>query len=220
MIGVFGRGLASRPWPLNRARGQGYPRTVSFKLVYLTGAPAAGKSTVAREVALRVSPVQLFDYGDQLRLHVAARGEVVSYDELRARSASVVSTDDVARVDDALLSWAAHNRQTSHLIVDTHAVTRESYGFRVTGFRADQVLALAPDLIVVLYASPSTTIARISTRSGGRLPVDPFEAGFHAALQGSVAVSYGIQVGCPVYFLDTSGSTDTAVAEIERRLVT
>jgi len=178
-----------------------------FEVIYLTGAPASGKSTSTACLGEVVRPLAVFDYGERLREHITGRsGASISYDELRRDSAQIITTRHVDELDEILISWVQETRLRSHIIIDTHAVTRETFGFRVTPFSSERIRRLRPTRIAVLYAPPSVTIARIGAGTAGRLPVTEFEAGFHCALQGAVAINYGIEIGVPIYFLDSSGS--------------
>lgn len=190
---------------------------MSHEVVYLTGAPAAGKSSVAKALAEHVSPLQVFDYGAQL-LAAVRSGRDIDYDELRRESANLVTPHDVRATDERLIEWTRSERASSHLLIDTHAVTREAFGFRVTAFSTEQVVALAPTMIVCLYVDPKVAAQRINENAEGRLAVDELQAGFHAGLQGSVAVAYGIAVGKPVYFLDATQAVEAVARFIAGRV--
>jgi adenylate kinase len=189
------------------------------KVVYLTGAPAAGKSSTIGLLSRRVPDISIWEYGARLTEHVAKRSaDVGTQDDLRARSAGVVTPRDVAEVDRALLAFVSDNRSTRHVIIDSHPVTKESYGFRITPFSLAQFSQLAPDEIWVLYASPEETRRRIAKNSGGRPMVTEQEAAAHTALQASVAATYGMSIGCPAYLFDTSVARDELVDRLAERL--
>ncbi len=57
---------------------------------------------------------------------------------------------------------------------------------------------------------------RIRSNNQGRPTVTAFEAAFHCELQASVALIYGINLGLPVYLLDSSKSADSLTAEVLR----
>lgn len=183
---------------------QGVYMSDRFDVVYLTGAPAAGKSSIAEQLKQAVSPIEVFNYGQELTRYLANKmGGPLSQDELRKRSSQVITPEDVEALDTILLKWVADLRSKTNLVIDTHAVTKESYGFRVTPFSLKRFGELHPTKIVVLYTSPEVAISRIGANSGGRPMITPFESVFHSALQASVALSYGTSLGVPVYFLDS-----------------
>jgi adenylate kinase len=176
----------------------------AFDVVYLTGAPAAGKSSVAEQLKQAISPIAVFNYGQELTRYLADKtGNPLSQDELRQRSSRVIAPEDVETLDTILLKRVAEIRARTNVVIDTHAVTKEPYGFRVTPFSLQRFGELRPTKVVVLYTSPEVAISRIGTDPGGRPMITLFESGFHSALQASVALSYGTSLGVPVYFLDS-----------------
>lgn len=189
------------------------------KVVYLTGAPASGKSSTTRLVGERVPGLLIWEYGARLTAHVMARSDdVASQHDLRARSAGIVTPDDVNEVDDALIAFVAEHRASQSVIIDSHPVTKEAYGYRITPFSLARFAQLTPDEIWVLYASPDETRRRIEADDGGRPLVTVEEARTHAALQASVAATYGMSLGRPVYMFDTAVARDELVNRLVERL--
>ena len=189
------------------------------KVIYLTGAPASGKSSTTRMLAERVPGLQVWEYGARLTEHVRARAKgVASQDELRTRSAGIVTPQDVVEVDDALIAFVGEHRGRDDVLIDSHPVTKEEYGYRITPFSLARFAQLAPDEIWVLYADPEETRRRIAADPGGRPMVTVEEARTHAALQSSVAATYGMSLGRPVYLFDTSAERDVLVDRLAARL--
>ena len=178
--------------------------TDEYDLIYLTGAPAAGKSSIAEQLKQAISPIEVFNYGHELTAYLAGKtGVPLHQDEIRRQSALVITPEDVEALDSILLARVGELRARTHFVIDTHAVTKESYGFRVTPFSLQRFAELRPTKIVVLYTSPEVAMSRIGADPGGRPMITAFESGFHSALQASVALSYGTSLGIPVYFLDS-----------------
>lgn len=189
------------------------------KVIYLTGAPAAGKSSTTRLLSERVTDLLIWEYGVKLTEHCAARSaSVLGQEEVRARSAALVTIEDVGIVDHALLQFVDKNRFSRNIIVDSHPVTKEEWGFRITPFSFDQFARLAPDEIWTLYASPEETHRRIGNDSGGRPLVTEEEARMHTMLQASVAATYGMSIRCPVYLFDTTLPRDELLSRLAGRL--
>jgi adenylate kinase len=189
------------------------------KVIYLTGAPAAGKSSTTRMMAERVPGLLVWEYGARLTDHIMAKAtDITGQSDLRARSAGVVRPEDVAEVDQALLAFVKKHRPTNHVLIDSHPVTKEVYGYRITPFSFRQFQALRPDEIWVLYANPQETIRRISADAGGRPIVTEEEARLHTFLQAAVAATYGISLRCPVYMFDTAAAGDELVDRLVDRL--
>src|SRR5208337_869207 len=122
---------------------------------YLTGAPAAGKSSISEQLRQIVSPLAVFNYGHELTKYLSKKtGDQLHQDDLRRESAKLITPQDVDALDTILLEKVRVLRTETNLIIDTHAVTKEVYGFRVTPFSLQRVGELRPSMIVVLYTSP------------------------------------------------------------------
>lgn len=189
------------------------------KVIYLTGAPASGKSSTTALLLEKVPRIAVWEYGKMLTGHCATRSrDVTSQQDLRSKSASVVTPEDIAEVDAALLSFVCENRSTQHVLIDSHPVTKETYGYRITPFSLQQFAELRPDEIWVLYATPEETRRRIQSDSGGRPQITEEEARMHSMLQASVAATYGMSIRCPVYMFDTAARREDLVARLVDRL--
>lgn len=189
------------------------------KVVYLTGAPASGKSSTTRMLAVVDPTLVVWEYGAKLTDHVQRRtGLVTLQDELRTHSAGVVTFDDVQEVDQELVRFVQAHRQSSNIIIDSHPVTKEAFGFRVTPFSLELFNNLAPDEIWVLYASPEVTIERISADAAGRPMISVEEARFHTFLQSSVAATYAMSLGRAVHLFDTAGDRNELLSRLAGRL--
>lgn len=189
------------------------------KVIYLTGAPAAGKSSTTRQLSEQISDLMVWEYGARLTEYCANKlVRAVKQDELRAQSAAIVTPEDVENVDIALLAFVRDHRTTQNIIIDTHAVTKEDFGYRITPFSLEQFAELAPDEIWVFYASPDDTRERIEKDAGGRPPVSEEDARMHTMLQASVAATYSMSLGRPAYLFDTSAPREQLVALLVDRL--
>lgn len=179
------------------------------RIIYLTGAPATGKSTLCGEISRRFPEVEYYSYSKLLRDVVNQRSaEGVDEAGIRRQSANIITPADVNATDERLINEVHAKRQSRHIIIDSHPVTKESYGFRVTPFRPENLLRLAPDVVVCAYADPQTIAARIKANPDGRpLPRD-FELDMHNQLQAGMAAQYGFALGKTCYFLDTGLEID------------
>ena len=186
------------------------------QVIYLTGSPAAGKSTLCQFLEGKVPNLRAYSYSKLLRDHVnQQRGKSIDEVEIRRQSAILITRDDVDVVDRWLIEEVRNRRSVEHIVIDSHAVTKESYGFRVTPFTTSQLTQLNPDVIVCLYLSPEETKRRITADAAGRpLPSD-FELSLHNDLQASLAAQYAFHLGKPCYLIDSSVEIEK-IAEIVR----
>jgi adenylate kinase len=190
----------------------------SFDVIYLTGAPAAGKSSLARALKQRVRELEVWEFGDRLAQHLARRLPSVSQHDLRRESGKLITPEDVAAVDRELIEWAHDARKTSNVVIDSHPVTKEHYGFRVTPYGLVDFARLAPTKIWVLYCSPEVTVQRIGLDPAGRPSVTIEEARMHTHMQASVAVTYGMSLGVPIHFFDSDRDPAGMADELAARL--
>jgi len=175
-------------------------------VIYLTGAPATGKSTLCRNLRRAVPTTAVFAYSEELRAHVARRAGLtyLTEDEIRRQSAQLVTREDVDVVDCKLVDFVAQHRTAQPIVIDSHAVTKEGYGFRVTPFKQAELRAVSPDVILCLYLASDKVTARIEADPMGRPLLSSFELDLHTHLQASMAVQYGLMLDKPVYLLDSS----------------
>ena len=174
-------------------------------VVYLTGAPATGKSTLCRNLAANFPDLAVFSYSERLRDHVARRiASQLSEEQIRQQSGRLVTAQDVQEVDLSLLELLHRERGVRSILIDSHAVTKEVYGFRVTPFSDERVLQLDPDFVICLYADSEVIVERIRSHPMGRPAVTNFEADMHTLMQSTLALHYATRLGRPLYLLDSS----------------
>ena len=191
------------------------------KVIYLTGAPAAGKSSLTRRLSELVPSLSVFEYGAELTKFVndVRHTKEIEQVHLREQSSQLITPEDVKAVDQLLIQYVRQKRSTSHVIIDSHAVTKETYGYRVTAYSFDEFALLEPTQIWVLYTAPEVTLARIKNDAQGRPKITLEEARLHTHLQATVAVTYGMRMGIPVYFYDSDRDAQAVAAELAGRLI-
>ncbi len=184
------------------------------KVVLITGAAGTGKSTLVETVLQRARPFKRLDYGQLLLEHKARQaGITMTYDELRRDSAGVITPADVFAVDEWVIEQLPTWRAETNIIIDSHPVTKESFGFRVTPYSLAQVTRIGFDAIVVLVGEPRSLADRISARPQGRPTVSAFQAGFQVQLQAAVAAIYSIICERPCFAIDTTELDPECVVE-------
>jgi adenylate kinase len=190
------------------------------KLILVTGAAGTGKSTLVRSLLARAQPLRRVDYG-QMLLDYKARttGLRLAYDELRRDSASVITAEDVRAVDEELIASLPKWRAEGNVLIDSHPVTKENFGFRVTPFSLDQIGQIHFDVIFILVGEPVELARRTAAKPQGRPVVSSFEVQFQVQLQAAVAAIYAIACGRPCFALDTTRLDADATADTALELL-
>ena len=166
------------------------------RVIYVTGAPATGKSSICNAISELDMQTRIFSYSAMLRETVASRtAHSLDAAEIRRQSAAIVTREDVQATDELLVREVAAARQSHHVIVDSHPVTKEAYDFRITAFTVEQLQALDPDAIVCTYTPTEELERRIHADPQGRVLSSPYELDMHVKLQATVAVQYGVILG-------------------------
>jgi adenylate kinase len=175
-----------------------------FPLVYLTGIPASGKTTVVGKVKAVMPTVAVLEYSVLIAEHLAKKHRrEVTHEELRRSSSNLITRQDVLSVDSFLISYATKLRRERPVIVASHPVTREQYGFRAIPFSPSMLLRIAPTAVCMLICSSETVNRRVGRNAEGRPLLAKNQVATHASIQGAIAAIYGFSLGVPMFFLES-----------------
>ena len=98
----------------------------NYHVIYLTGGPASGKTSLGKMLQKMVEPLRVFHYSALLTEYInKKRSLALEERNLRADSAKIIMVDDVRTVDDDLIHSVQGLRKSSHVLIDSHAVTKE-----------------------------------------------------------------------------------------------
>jgi adenylate kinase len=119
-------------------------------------------------------------------------------------------------LDNSLLNLVTYERANRSILIDSLAVMKEDFGFRVTGASTERIRALNPDAIVCLYAHGQAVIDRMKAQAAGPL-MSVFEADMYTYMQAQLAIQYGVIVGKPVYLFDTTMPADNLAKTVAQK---
>jgi adenylate kinase len=180
--------------------------------ILITGAAATGKSTLSRALA-ELENFAVFEYGDFLFRCASVNHPELTHSDTRSHPELFISPMDISETDEALQQFIVSHRSTHHVVIDSHAVSKENYGFRIEPFGPGQLLRAAFSRIVFLLCDPIVIIDRTKARPEGRPPLNAKEAELYQNLQCSVAINYSTILGIPIHFLDSANESKVILTQ-------
>lgn len=181
---------------------------MSFNVAYLTGVPGSGKSTICSRLLRSRNDVEIISFGKFLKERLARKHPDLSYQEMRAASAELISPALVKLVEEDVISRVSQSRSSKHVFIDTHAVTKAQYGFRLTPFSLRSIRALNPTFYITVIASLETISKRMTENSDGRLLLNNWQAETEAILQNTLTTAYSVETGSPSYYLENNSDDE------------
>lgn len=184
-----------------------------MKTFLLTGVPAVGKTTLAKNLKKMITPIDVITFGEVIQEVKQQRKQSVSYSEIRSNPTREATTYLIEEATKKLVKNVRLLKEKSHVLIDSHAVARDSYGYRATPDNYSFLQSIGYDGIFVLHGDHKEVAARVSEEADGRLTVSTEDVASHQALQDSVAIAYAIVAGCPVYFIETKGESKLSLVK-------
>lgn len=137
---------------------------------------------------------------------------------LRGGTGNIVSKEDIAAVNSEMVEWSNAARALKMVLIDTHQVTLESYGFRVAPFNEQELRLLGITDVLLLVAPDEIVVSRIEAKHGGRRVPSLFQAKIHAESQLQVAISYSVLAGVEARIIEAQAELSDVVVMVERAL--
>ena len=185
-----------------------------MKLLYLTGVPASGKSTITNAISHIEPSIQIIRYSDEIRrFYAQSKREHFTTSQLRAASSKIISHSDISNIDQYVLE-KIQSSSANYIVLESHALTAESYGFRATPFSIQMLKLIAPNLIVCLYSETDLIFERIKDNPQGRLLQSAEDIQVGQLLQMSLALQYGILTNAETHFVNTQQDSQVVARQL------
>lgn len=184
------------------------------KFVIITGISGVGKSTITRNVETRIKPITRIGFGELIFEIKNQMGATANYEQLRASPNEAIPINYVNLAEELLLSRVSQLRQTTNIILDSHAVVNDHFGFRIVPEISNFDKAHL-DAIIVIHAPFEVVKIRLAKEPKGRPTISKQIFENYKTLQDSVAIHFGITAKCPVYVLETDNNLDKSVNNLK-----
>jgi adenylate kinase len=184
-------------------------------IVLLTGPPGVGKTTVAQRIAsLYPRTVKTVGFG-RLVYEVVTSRSPLPYQQFRSVAAEVTTAADLSAAAAKLVSLVTATRaEGGWLLVESHAVARETFGWQAHPDPPSVLESYAYDTLVHLDAPAHVILRRSRADDGGRLAQDERDVAVLATIQMAVSVYYAAVLGVPLNVIDAGGPAEEVVASV------
>lgn len=176
--------------------------------VLLTGAPGVGKTTVSEGLSRQDPDVfRVLRFGRYVYEAALSRlGKNIDYRDFRSSSAELVTTQDIYQATERAEEVVKDNAKASKItIVDSHAVSKEHYGWRAVPDDPRLLAKFGYNWIIQLYAPPELVIERTLHSPDGRLAAAPEDIAVMQVLQFGTSVYYAATIGKPLHVVSNTG---------------
>ena len=180
------------------------------KFVLMTGVPGVGKTTIARNIETRIRPIVRIGFGELIFEVKQQQGTTENYGQLKATPDKLIPINYVSLAEEVLLNRVAEFRYTTNILLDSHAVVNDYFGFRIVPEINDFERAKI-DAIIVIHAPFEIVNQRVIREPKGRNPISKQTFEKHQAMQDAVAIHFSLMARCPMYVVETDDDLNKSV---------
>lgn len=196
----------------------GSPAHEALVIVLVTGVPGVGKTTLCKfMVSVWPNDYVHISFGTLILRTLSLNAEWVTEPELRRAAASLVTHRTLTEATELLMVEVAE-AQHRIVLIDSHAVSQDRFGYIVTPDGRTYFDRLQYGAIVQLQAAPPTILARSAPDVSGRQARNEKDIELHYVLQSAVSVGYSAASECPLYVVEAEEPVES-VGDMVHRLL-
>ena len=167
----------------------------------------------------RNSNIYVISYSEILAEYVSQKlNSTVTKNILREKSSKIITEKDIEIVDQEILQLVKRFEKEKHIIIDSHAVTFEEYGIRVTPFSNKIIKLFDFDMYIALYTDVDIIYKRIVENPEGRKIVSQADIQNAINVQSALLLNYCSISDKPAYFLNTKLEMEYLVEWLSAKL--
>lgn len=178
--------------------------------VLMTGVPGSGKSTIAHSLETSITPIVRIGFGELIHEIKQQHGVNEDYEKLRATPVKSIPINYVSLAEELLLTRVNSLRFETNILLDSHAVVNDHFGFRIAPEISD-FRRVDLNAVIVIHAPFNLVEQRIRTEPKGRNLVSKQIFDQHQALQDTVAIGFSLAAKCPLFVVETNNSLDRTI---------
>lgn len=193
---------------------------MSNKVILLTGIPGIGKSTISRLMVNKLKNITSIGFGDLIYEVLHNEGKKPSRNRIKTTPDKFVTINTIKTAAEILLKKIAEIRLCKNVLIESHAVVRDSYGFwiipEINDFKKAQL-----DAIIVIHATFEIFEKRMKESTDGRYLISGETFSKYQSLQDSVAINFSLLSDCPLYIVETDNdleSTENSLLHIFKNI--
>ncbi len=196
----------------------GSPPDETLVIVLVTGVPGVGKTTLCSSmVDSWPGDYAHISFGKLILKALNPNTELVTEPDLRRSAASLVTRTILAEATELLMVRVAKEQQRI-VLVDSHAVSQDKFGYIVTPDGRTYFDRLQYGAIVQLHAAPLTILSRTAPAASGRQARSEKDIELHCILQSAISVGYSAASECPLYVVEAEEPTEALAVTVHRLL--
>ena len=183
-------------------------------LVLVTGVPAVGKTSVCQYMSATWPSRYLHVPFGRLLLEAISDAQVTEQ-SLRESPSEFVDASTIRLATETLLSVAQRTPSDVTVLVDSHAVSQDRFGYVARPDGDDYFRTVQYSAIIQLHADPAVVLQRTDVNRDGRHATTMEDLSTHFLLQAAVSMSYARASSCALYVVWAQESVESVAHTVD-----